>query len=105
QAEDGIRDRNVTGVQTCALPISNHKTTNTIAATDAPGRDTCCSHQRARRGKNPVALSDCRTDVLAITRLKETGVLRKTRWPSHQIGRASCRERAEISESMVGVNR
>ena len=22
QAEDGIRDRNVTGVQTCALPIS-----------------------------------------------------------------------------------
>src|SRR5699024_11765266 len=24
QAEDGIRDRNVTGVQTCALPISYH---------------------------------------------------------------------------------
>src|SRR5207249_2438344 len=24
QAEDGIRDRNVTGVQTCALPISMH---------------------------------------------------------------------------------
>src|SRR5699024_11578563 len=24
QAEDGIRDRNVTGVQTCALPISLH---------------------------------------------------------------------------------
>src|SRR5699024_11497233 len=25
QAEDGIRDRNVTGVQTCALPIYNMK--------------------------------------------------------------------------------
>src|SRR5699024_11908709 len=25
QAEDGIRDRNVTGVQTCALPISSGK--------------------------------------------------------------------------------
>src|SRR5699024_11261139 len=25
QAEDGIRDRNVTGVQTCALPISSAK--------------------------------------------------------------------------------
>src|SRR5699024_12197946 len=25
QAEDGIRDRNVTGVQTCALPISRRK--------------------------------------------------------------------------------
>src|SRR5699024_11706274 len=26
QAEDGIRDRNVTGVQTCALPILLHYT-------------------------------------------------------------------------------
>src|SRR5437868_1661802 len=26
QAEDGIRDRNVTGVQTCALPISPSST-------------------------------------------------------------------------------
>src|SRR5699024_11272246 len=26
QAEDGIRDRNVTGVQTCALPISSTHT-------------------------------------------------------------------------------
>src|SRR5438067_11435555 len=26
QAEDGIRDRNVTGVQTCALPICEHVT-------------------------------------------------------------------------------
>src|SRR5699024_11863474 len=25
QAEDGIRDRNVTGVQTCALPISGRR--------------------------------------------------------------------------------
>src|SRR5699024_11390512 len=29
QAEDGIRDRNVTGVQTCALPISKNKMDNT----------------------------------------------------------------------------
>src|SRR5438067_10770663 len=27
QAEDGIRDRNVTGVQTCALPISHRSAT------------------------------------------------------------------------------
>src|SRR5438067_12360755 len=27
QAEDGIRDRNVTGVQTCALPISSRSIT------------------------------------------------------------------------------
>src|SRR5699024_11941846 len=28
QAEDGIRDRNVTGVQTCALPISVYERIN-----------------------------------------------------------------------------
>src|SRR5699024_12160343 len=32
QAEDGIRDRNVTGVQTCALPISCHKLLLTVPA-------------------------------------------------------------------------
>src|SRR5699024_12171952 len=31
QAEDGIRDRNVTGVQTCALPILIYKNYNIIA--------------------------------------------------------------------------
>src|SRR5699024_11714060 len=30
QAEDGIRDRNVTGVQTCALPISRQPTHPTL---------------------------------------------------------------------------
>ena len=30
QAEDGIRDRLVTGVQTCALPISLSCTTSTL---------------------------------------------------------------------------
>src|SRR5699024_12195918 len=34
QAEDGIRDRNVTGVQTCALPIL----TEPRASTSAPAR-------------------------------------------------------------------
>src|SRR5207253_3917499 len=33
QAEDGIRDGHVTGVQTCALPISNHYHANPIALT------------------------------------------------------------------------
>src|SRR5699024_11304318 len=32
QAEDGIRDRNVTGVQTCALPISIYDTMQFIKA-------------------------------------------------------------------------
>src|SRR5699024_11637240 len=36
QAEDGIRDRNVTGVQTCALPICAEKKP-TEAGDTAPG--------------------------------------------------------------------
>src|SRR5207249_6349933 len=34
QAEDGIRDRNVTGVQTCALPISH-------SSGPSPGPELC----------------------------------------------------------------
>ena len=33
QAEDGIRDYDVTGVQTCALPISVHKQENDVLGT------------------------------------------------------------------------
>src|SRR5699024_11457548 len=36
QAEDGIRDRNVTGVQTCALPIWARDIA--VAGCSAPGR-------------------------------------------------------------------
>src|SRR5699024_922507 len=32
QAEDGIRDRNVTGVQTCALPIYDAESTEVVAS-------------------------------------------------------------------------
>src|SRR5207248_6288185 len=36
QAEDGIRDRTVTGVQTCALPISPVRVTSASTADTAP---------------------------------------------------------------------
>src|SRR5437762_7452796 len=35
QAEDGIRDTSVTGVQTCALPISGHETITYRSGADA----------------------------------------------------------------------
>src|SRR5699024_11759218 len=38
QAEDGIRDRNVTGVQTCALPISTKDATAKAETTKAEFR-------------------------------------------------------------------
>src|SRR6266516_2269887 len=43
QAEDGIRDRTMTGVQTCALPISRHSG----PACPLPG------HARAARRRAP----------------------------------------------------
>src|SRR5699024_10937805 len=52
QAEDGIRDRNVTGVQTCALPISTpvHASWESTHATCTPCRCTAAysptSHRR-----------------------------------------------------------
>src|SRR6266513_4136564 len=38
QAEDGIRDRNVTGVQTCALPISADGLDAAVAALEPSAR-------------------------------------------------------------------
>src|SRR5215208_5635184 len=45
QAEDGIRDGHVTGVQTCALPISRHSCSS--AATTANGRSSTRVSSRA----------------------------------------------------------
>src|SRR5690606_41123403 len=39
QAEDGIRDFHVTGVQTCALPISPPRGPDPVPAVDAPAVD------------------------------------------------------------------
>src|SRR5207249_7930789 len=68
-ADDGIRDRNVTGVQTCALPISRSwPSTRSSPSPRAPWRArtaTSSARSRTRRG---------------------------------QIGRASCRERVSIAE-------
>src|SRR5690606_40595510 len=41
QAEDGIRDFHVTGVQTCALPISS-------ASASAPQRPSCSAYTASR---------------------------------------------------------
>ena len=50
QAEDGIRDTSVTGVQTCALPISIMANTFEVATTDLlPG------HRPVAVSKLPVA--------------------------------------------------
>src|SRR5205807_4596521 len=71
QAEDGIRDYKVTGVQTCALPISIM-----LSTTAGPARMLPCA-------------------VAYLPAL----------WPAHsvEIGRASCRERAQVSQVVNAI--
>src|SRR5207249_11255558 len=59
QAEDGIRDRNVTGVQTCALPISGDEVrADKERSRREPGgvgadQHAVATHQRRRRPDQP----------------------------------------------------
>src|SRR5256885_3962336 len=83
QAEDGIRDYKVTGVQTCALPIS--------AAADGPGEADRLDQRVLDQHRARLAAVDQADQVLG-----EAGVGgRAAQRPGaqHQIGRASCRER------------
>src|SRR5690606_39354230 len=88
QAEDGIRDFHVTGVQTCALPIFVIESIESslegvaIALTIPPARaGTLDARRRSLEGR-----SGCGICGMA----QVEAVLRPP-----QIGRASCRERVE----------
>src|SRR5687767_15896397 len=76
QAEDGIRDKLVTGVQTCALPILAHHSDIFAAGVDIHG----VHDWTARVGRAPWATGNA-------------DALRVGRESSPKIGRASCRER------------
>src|SRR5437773_132479 len=85
QAEDGIRDRDVTGVQTCALPISPSARERRagLSARPLPGdtvgdRPLPRSRRRGRAGANVGSPPERQ---------------RPRPEPGAQIGRASCRER------------
>src|SRR5438876_12148370 len=77
QAEDGIRDGRVTGVQTCALPISAVATAATRAGPAA------ASHALLAANTNLERISDWLTTLLIGATLVQV----------KEIGRASCRER------------
>src|SRR5690606_39877280 len=80
QAEDGIRDFHVTGVQTCALPISCSSAINGLMAC-SPASPAAAAHAGTCRLTPP-----------------GTGFLHGTGSGSLlKIGRASCRERVEMS--------
>src|SRR2546429_981991 len=81
QAEDGIRDVAVTGVQTCALPISTRRRGRLRLQRRRGG----C--RRARQRRPPSLLGS--SHVLELRH----GSARAHADPVFEIGRASCRER------------
>src|SRR5688500_19858876 len=89
QAEDGIRDYKVTGVQTCALPI--FRSSINASALLGNGTNVESSNATANRpiAPNVIKYSDTRVRPFV------TG-LRKDF--NQQIGRASCRERVKIEQ-------
>src|SRR5207248_4960475 len=97
--EDGIRDRTVTGVQTCALPIFTGVPDGTGArdGRDRPGgvdpADPVVVVVSDEQVPGPVH-GDTRR-VLQLGRGGETAVSAESRRP--EIGRASCRERLWVS--------
>src|SRR5699024_12107189 len=87
QAEDGIRDRNVTGVQTCALPISVRcADAGKFSGVNAHTRSAAFSSGGEYTGSGQSG-NDCPD--------RRGG--RRVRGDYEQIGRASCRERGESS--------
>src|SRR5438046_6648210 len=98
QAEDGIRDWSVTGVQTCALPISLARS---CAKRNALADEIVRGFRReqrgiGRRGPQPLGaelgkLERSRRDRKHVPNLVVRG--EKPFFVFLQIGRASCRER------------
>src|SRR5256885_12607737 len=83
QAEDGIRDYKVTGVQTCALPISSRES----RARGEGGRAALGFHQKEFfTGKERREKQGAKSE-------RERGSRCRHHPSGPQIGRASCRER------------
>src|SRR5690606_41162247 len=100
QAEDGIRDFHVTGVQTCALPIlimppnerlRGHRDEEAIRALTHPEPVPVIEPDMALQGIHHI--SGITDDIDRAHEFYEAA----------QIGRASCRERGETSVDAVDI--
>src|SRR5690625_7686774 len=86
QAEDGIRDGHVTGVQTCALPILDGDETSPLMNTTAAGCWRASSNVRT-------------TNSVLWPKVRWIKSMSRDTLPESQIGRASCRERTKSNEA------
>src|SRR5438874_5473633 len=90
QAEDGIRDLYVTGVQTCALPILREMSSRSSTSRDicATCRSIVSSNELARAGSTGPLRSMC-----SAVRIGASG-LRSSRSEERRVGKEGrCRER------------
>src|SRR5207237_6045771 len=94
QAEDGIRDSSVTGVQTCALPISRNQLA--VGACARQVRELIARELDVGLDRRH---SDARQRDVALGLLDARGVLESRA----EIGRASCRGRVEVWRRRVSV--
>src|SRR5689334_24030056 len=91
QAEDGIRDGTVTGVQTCALPICPDKHTSRGASGGRrPSPGSCGAQDRRGCGMNALPKDFWRKAYANLTRLlrseeRRVGKECRSRWaPEHE---------------------
>src|SRR5690606_39658014 len=97
QAEDGIRDFHVTGVQTCALPIFSRSRSSLPLlkkGTALAGTSTVSPV----RGLRPVRAGRLRTEKAPKPRSSTRPPSDRVSVMQPKIGRASCRERVEIAD-------
>src|SRR5205807_5238046 len=96
QAEDGIRDYKVTGVQTCALPISLAAKLDTLMINSS----SCAA---AFTQIAAIEALNTPESAQAVSRMVKVFEHRRNLVVDGQIGRASCRERGEGAEGGGGV--
>src|SRR5699024_11811079 len=94
QAEDGIRDRNVTGVQTCALPISIIEAYQIGAA---PGVRIDAADITHMAYTNPNSLLYGQSPLMAVGKAVDVDNSAAAWQKISKIGRASCREGVEMT--------
>src|SRR5437588_8861724 len=101
QAEDGIRDHCVTGVQTCALPIwlrstscrATRPSTRAVMLGGLTARREASAEEAADPSARSASTRYWGSDSSAKPRASSTRLAR-------QIGRASCRERMEVATGL-----